>query len=326
MSLPISFVRAILLPYPKNAKENEYNSAIQRAGAFPLFDTNILLYIEEYYSSFPFADKNIKVKYDIVYENKAPFRPDSIISINDNIFVVSHSNAGIVLLLENNLRGSLVSKRIGENIVSKPYGLGFDKKRNLLFVSDIDKRQIHIFSLKDYSYTRSIGCSNYENKQYGIAVVNDNLIICDRNNNRLQLFSLETFIFMRSIKTPKYKDFSPFTMCYNHILDRLYVVNHCNDCIYVFSGDGTYLYDFYVNDDRHHLRDIQVSNDGQFLIILDFEYRRVLIHRCDDNSYVTSYEVLEDETVSFPCGMCLHNDSLLICDTYQNRIVRISKK
>lgn len=48
MPLSFSFISALLLPYPKDAKENNHDSAIQRAGNFPLFDTNILLDIEKY--------------------------------------------------------------------------------------------------------------------------------------------------------------------------------------------------------------------------------------------------------------------------------------
>ena len=81
MSLSFPFVAGLLMPYPKDTEDNKYNSPIQRAGVFPLFDTNIILYIEKYHMDLKFicshSDinflkrymRNMNIGIDIFYNN-----------------------------------------------------------------------------------------------------------------------------------------------------------------------------------------------------------------------------------------------------------------
>ena len=55
MALPFSFVCGLLMPYPENDKFCHIETPISRAGVFPLFHTDILLEIEDYYC---FATEN----------------------------------------------------------------------------------------------------------------------------------------------------------------------------------------------------------------------------------------------------------------------------
>ncbi|MFZ2538136.1 MAG: 6-bladed beta-propeller, partial [Oscillospiraceae bacterium] len=224
---------------------------------------------------------------------------------------------------------------IGSGIVSKSIGgLYFDINRNLLFVADCGKHQIHIFSNVNgkWMLIRSIGSRGIANGQfnvpYDVAVINNEFVVSDIDNHRLQFFDITTGIFIRSVGSlgngPNKFD-SPSGMFFDASSNSLYVCDLCNSRICVLTSNGLFKRSFSSEDNQLDPCDVCVSDDGQFVVVSDRMNYCIQVFR-NDGSFVTSYGSRGNGNgqLSYPCDICLNNEGdLLICDNGNNRVVRI---
>ena len=265
--------------------------------------------------------------------NNYPWR--SIIKIGSDIAITArYYNTVHIFSSDNKLkhiindRGANASASANDtDIISKSSCLCYDEKRNILFVSDVGKNQVHMFNNK-FTHIRSIGSGGdiKFNEPYHMTVTDDELVVCDYGGHCLQFFDIADSKFKRSITELSGINFcNPTGICFDEKKELLYVADAGNRRICVLDKIGNFIRSFKTNKNSYYY-DICLSNDKQFIFAVDCSNHCVTVIDLNDETNIISHGSFGKGKKEFsdPRGLCLNGNELLVCDYGSCRIVRVN--
>lgn len=221
--IPFTFVCGLLKPYPDDAKKNNLDSAIQRAGVFPLFHVNVLNEIGEYCDGFVFTSEcKTKISQHIIPRDQ---NIESMLETLTFCHGLLQDQGHMLKWISNNV-----------NLIGNMH---YDKKHKILFVTDILANNIHLFRLygKNLNYetfgSKGKSKGQFINPRY-ITTTNNEIVVSDMNNNRLQFFDIKTLNFIRSVGSrgrKRYDIWHPSCIYFDFISNSLFVVDQDRICV-----------------------------------------------------------------------------------------------
>lgn len=169
---------------------------------------------------------------------------------------------------------------IDDNIDSPAFWQSSDKKQNLLIATSKNKHSLFIYDAENGKFIREFGKKGNKEGDFkrpnGIWVIDNLLLICERDNHRIQIFSLPDFIFLGFIGENELKKPYGLTVYKSNTEYIMYVTDQYEE------ADGTYpqfdklnervkKYSFTVNDNKIKSKHIKSFGDtkgkGRLMIV-----------------------------------------------------------
>lgn len=265
--------------------------------------------------------------------------PDDEIFVNDDA-------TNQVVIFDHQLKFSHVIGRDGggNEGLQEITGIVVDKK-GCLYVADNKLNCIKKFTL-DGQYISQFGSQGISKGQFqtpsGLLLsMSELLFVCDRYNDRIQVFKKEQFSYFIGKYGKKPGCFhEPVDLTMNTNEDKLFITDHKNHRIQVFTPDGQFLEIFGVIPDTIEFTyptgicftpDVEqvaaqnVKQEGHVLVC-SYGTDRVLIFK-EDGSFASSIEGTYQGKQRFthPCGVIMKNNGQIVVagngGTCGNRLV-----
>ncbi len=154
-----------------------------------------------------------------------------------------------------------------------------------------------------------------------VAVVGDEVMVCERNNRGTILVCDREVKYVRRIEQDGMGEFVNISA---DPQGNLYVTDYDNDCIRVFSNDGVLLRSFGCDDDgvKKLNEPCGVCVSGQYVCVTNLEGHNVSVFTTE-GEYVTSFGQHGDEEGEFnvPHCVCVDVDNFIyVTDTDNSRV------
>ena len=251
--------------------------------------------------------------------------PYAAIFDKDQNLLVTESNGTSVSLLLRNPQGELNDK-LGQFVdlgSSNPSGIASDREGNVYITSASD----HSIAKFNKEGTRlaimeSQG-SNLGDLTHpcGLAIIDGEVYVCDRNNCRVQVFSKDLI----PLRTFGCHGVEPGQLHWPYDLTQdyegdVYITDCNNHRIQVFNKDGIFLRGFGAKMKRP--MGVSLAKDGRHIFVSEYDNHRVSIYQTD-GTFVRSFchYGTDEGELCYPIGMAFDSNGFLyVCDQGNNRI------
>ena len=155
---------------------------------------------------------------------------------------------------------------------------------------------------------------------WGVAVVGDEVILCERYNKGTIMMYDKELKYMRHVEHSGLGKFRGVSAD-NH--GNLYVTDYTNDCIHIFSSDGVFLCSFSrdSNGVKRLDRPDNVCVSGHYVYVIDEGIHVSVFTTAGD--YVTTFgqQGSGEGEFDLPCGVCTDKDGFVyVADYCNNRV------
>ena len=234
---------------------------------------------------------------------------------NGHAFIVDHKTHQIHVCDEQRKHIRSFGQQGGGNgQLNYPRGITVDAD-GLVYVCNCRNNCIEIFRM-DGTFVKQFGVGHLSNPS-GVTVNNKQVHVADSGNHRISIFTLEGHLICTigsqgsgpgQFNWPSAVAISPD--------GDMYVTDHSNHRVQVFSPDGVFQREF-GKGHLNHPRDILITADGHVLVTDTYNYRVVIFN--------TTGQVIHSFRVgSRPSGLAIdHNGDLLIVTLYNDKQVAI---
>ena len=210
---------------------------------------------------------------------------------------------------------------------------GIAVSKSYIFVSLSSEHMLHVYE-KNKSFLKCLGRRGDDKGEFqypfGLAAMDDLLLVCERDNNRVQIFkglSFSHYIGYEN-KTPGQLR-RPINVNINAKTD-IVVLHRGHPCINVYTLYGQLLLQLGYQIPRSEIEglgwDVCITNDND-IFVTDFQSHKLLIFQGDRTTCVR-YGKKGKEVGQFikPEGITINRDMLMVCDQDNNRIQCFSVK
>jgi sugar lactone lactonase YvrE len=162
------------------------------------------------------------------------------VGIYDGIIYVCDIGAGVVVTINLKTRkfGYLGDK--GNGKLQKPVNLFIDRKEKLLYVADVNRKQVICYTLEG-KVVRLYGTLDQFSKPVDVDQYGDKLFVCDVGKHQVVVIDKKDGKTLYTIGKPGSKEgefFHPTNIVIRH--DRLYVSDTTNFRVEIFDPDGKF--------------------------------------------------------------------------------------
>ena len=154
---------------------------------------------------------------------------------------------------------------------------------------------------------------------WGVAVVGDEVILCERDNEGTIMVYDRELKYVRRIEHDGMGVFKGVSAD-NH--GNLYVTDYTNNCIQVFSNDGVFVRSFGSSGEMKLVGPYYVCVSGHYVYVTNGGHYVSVFTTVGD--YVTSFgqQGSGDGDFNFPCGVCTDKDGFVYVADYSNNRVQ----
>ena len=211
-----------------------------------------------------------------------------------------------------------------ESTLKLPCGVAVDNQGRIL-VADCHNHSIRIFS-RDGKFVKSFGCFGTKNGQLNnptdVAVSNDKIYVCDKDNNRIQCFTSEG-VFLIKFSGGNVKLKRPWGVCIDS-KGHVVVADTKNNQIQVFSNDGNFLTSFGKeggNESEFEQPYFVAAHPNGQIYITDSGNHRVQVFD-EDFSFLFQFGNKNDALMlKYPTGITVdHQGHVVVADQCNSRL------
>jgi len=320
------FVRGWLKPTPRslqNDSDEKKDSALRRVGHAAHLEPQLWGLMKKYIPTFPLAEPNVKVKWEVVTKVKWPIGIHVL--VNGRGFAITNGKDG----RENIRIFDMEGKEMFEMNSSKfgyIVGVCEVKQRGLIVCVDQSKHCLHVLNISNGSYVRQVGSQGSDAGQFSkpggvCGTSKDLVIVADTDNNRIQILDPSNDWTTVRIIRVNY----PTAVCVDQ-KDNIYTTE-TNGRIKVFSIEGKELRSLFGYPTQFSKPSgIAVSVDGKYIVVSDYNNHSIQVIQ-SNGTPIAAFGSRRPGPgrLLFPRNISLLSDgSLLIADSGNNRIVKLS--
>ena len=206
--------------------------------------------------------------------------------------------------------------------IDDPFGVAIDST-DCIYITDSQKRKIVKLS-KDMTLLKTYS-SNQASQLSGVAVVGDEVMVCDDENHCIHVYTTE-LKYVRQIGSPGKApgQFSDIVDISSDQHGNLYVCDYFNSCIVVLSNSGEFLH---LIDSSGVIKlrcPCGVCVAGQYVYVADWDKHNISVFTTE-GAYVTSFGHRGSNEGDFKCplGVCVDKDGFVYVSDFSNHKVQI---